>query len=145
MSTVVHYDTLLCTVSKGHCGIWPMVFLRGGACLSAVCCPTLRLWENQRVSSYLAWPRGDMCSAPTAYWIGGCGHQKLACTYIFIMTSTYVHTRAILNTDTHTHSHTYTHTGGSIPRIVWIRTSCMYCVDCMPFGLALPIDWKHDR
>lgn len=95
--TVVHCDT----ASKVCCGIWTLVFLLGEAVLPAG--PALSLWENRRVSGCLSWPRWDMYITPTPQWIGGCGHQKLACPYILIMTHglyqthTQTHTRSLVD------------------------------------------------
>lgn len=95
--TVVHCDT----ASKVCCGIWTLVFLLGKAVLPAG--PALSLWENRRVSGCLSWPGWVMYITPTPQWIGGCGHQKLACPYILIMTHglyqthTQTHTRSLVD------------------------------------------------
>lgn len=123
-----------------------------GICLSwsvPVCCLLLQptgFGENRRVSSYLAWPGEDMCAAPTAHWIGWMWAPEVGMyVHIHYDKRTCPHTGCTRCRHTPTQTHARTHFGGRSPRIVWTWTSCMYRVDCMPFGLALPIDWKHDR
>lgn len=86
-----------------------------------------------------------MCTATaTACWIGGCGHWKLAW---YLHTHYDKHTCTCLRTGYTTHRQTHTHT------LWWIHSQNILernqlHVQCRPyagwpFGLALPIDWKH--
>lgn len=69
---------------------------------------------------------------------GGCGHHKLAYSYIFITASTRDHTRV--------HRHTPALDIGP-DLVLGLRSSHMYCIGPCTGRLVWPLlaDWKHDR
>lgn len=132
------------------CGIWPLLFLRGGACLSAVC-RSRSAAVGERAGGLFGLAQTGHAYRTTASWIGGFGYWKSASVHTY--SHVYTHTHELHRRKTHrlhpqhTHTnlntHAYTHTllhhrtlplVDPFPDCFWNFTSCMYCADCMQAG-----------